>query len=137
MKRPKLIESTDYKDMRLLVPAHFTMLCELLDVTPEHVLSVFMSTVSSDHYLAAPPSKDSAISYFVRCDYGSPHFSRAIVQRMLDELAAINYLFPAAGNPKQVDEYVKWRTSYRRYWLEIWTKRKGQLKAAQGEENGE
>ncbi|RFM27931.1 hypothetical protein [Deminuibacter soli] len=111
-----------WKDLSLRLPPDFSMVCTLLDVSPEQVLIEFMDNVSRRIPSKGDAERDAALNYMLHCQYGNHLFNPADYTALFKELDAIRSLWP---QPKLqtaafIDDFVKWRSILHRNWFNKW-----------------
>ena len=74
------------KTITLNIPAQLSLLCELLETTPEAVLQSFVNDVSLEVNSSGSDEREMATSYFMRCGYGMNRYEHAQVEQMFDGL---------------------------------------------------
>ena len=104
------------------LPVPFLMLCNLINVTPEQMLTDFMDNLSFSLWRREGREKArTALSdYFVEAGYGNKYFTPDELKLMFTELDAIGLLFPKDADPETLDAYARWRKFHQEYWFNKW-----------------
>lgn len=112
-----------------ILPYQFLLLCRLMDVTPEQILTDFMDNLSCGSWKreGRDLSKQHLIQYFLAHGYGQHHYTVAEIEKMFKELDAIGLLFPYDSDSKTLDIYCKWRDDNYHYWFNKWFRKPRKL----------
>jgi len=118
-----------YADFKFVLPYQFLLICRLMDVTPETVVSDFMDNLSCGSWKrqGRDEAKEKLIAYFIEHKYGQHHYSSQDIQQIFKELDAIGLLFPKDAKDKMLDLHSKWREKYYHYWFKKWFKKPRKL----------
>lgn len=109
--------------MKIRINKQLKMLCEILDTTPQLVLQDFADNLSLDHeHTSGSDERMMAVSYFMRCGYGTHVLDYEEVEQMFDELNAIRSSFYNYGNPR-IEEYNEYRNKRYQEFYEEWKAR--------------
>ena len=74
------------QQITLDIPKQLSLICELLDTTPQAVLQTFINDVSLEVNSSGSDERAQAVSYFMRCGYGMHRYGYAEVEQMFDGL---------------------------------------------------
>ena len=107
------------QDMRLTLPYQFLLLCKLLGLPPQKVLTNFMVDAGCER-ISPPGVRVSAMDYFIRCGYGQDFYKPEDIRQMLWELEAISMLCSDEGSVEQIREHARWRDHQHAYWYKKW-----------------
>jgi hypothetical protein len=104
------------------VPYNFRLLCTLLQLKPEQVLSDFMNAIAFSPGTKGTERMQAAAAYFLKCGYGQDLYSREQVQQMFRELEAQHTLWPEllSMTSDQHRRHIAWRNMYVQYWFKKW-----------------
>jgi hypothetical protein len=122
-KQPQPWEGAHSEDMRLLLPAHFLMLCKLTNMDPQKVLHDFMSTLSMESFGKDNHAQQALENYFIHCGYGQDHYTIEDLHRIFSDLRAFGQLWPDGAKTKVIDKHSSWRSMYHKYWFKKWWKK--------------
>lgn len=104
----------------LLIPPGLDLLCQVLDVEVDQVLSDFMRALAGDH----SHHSSKAADYFLSRHYERQGFSAAEIQAMLQELQSLSRLWPENAPEDLVEMHVHWRQQYLSWWCDKWSRRR-------------
>lgn len=112
-----------------ILPYQFLLLCRLMDVTPEHILTDFMDNLSCGSWKREGRDliKQHLIQYFLSHGYGQHHYTVEEIEKLFKELDAIGLLFPYDSDNKTLDIYCKWREINYHYWFDKWFRKPRKL----------
>ena len=74
------------KKITLSIPSQLSLLCELLETTPEEILQAFINDLSLEVNSSGSDEREMATSYFIRCGYGMHRYEHEQVEQMFDGL---------------------------------------------------
>jgi hypothetical protein len=111
-----------HAEYRFILPYQFLLLCRLMDVPPQQVLTDFMDNLSCGSWKRAgrDQAKEHLINYFIAHGYGQHHYTEADIREIFKEMDAVGLLFPHNGSGKMVDLYSNWRDKHQTYWFKKW-----------------
>jgi hypothetical protein len=124
--KPDLKWQTDdyerHAEFRFTLPYQFLLLCKLMDITPEQVLTDFMDNLSCGSWKreGRDKAKEKLIEYFIEHGYGQQHYTVEDIREMFREMNALGLLWPNDAKMKLIDLYAKWREEYQTYWFKKW-----------------
>lgn len=112
-----------------ILPYQFLLLCRLMEVTPDQILTDFMDNLSCGSWKRKEKdlAKQNLIQYFLTHGYGQHHYTVAEIEKIFKELDAIGLLFPHDSNDKMLDIHVTWRDNYYHYWFNKWFRKPRKL----------
>ncbi len=118
-------QTGDYErhaDFRFTLPYQFLLLCRLMDITPDQVLTDFMDNLSCGSWKrqGRDKAKEKLIDYFVEHGYGQHHYTAEDIRTIFKELDAIGLLWPEGAKMKLIDLHAEWRDKYHTYWFKKW-----------------
>lgn len=127
-KEPKPVlewQTGDYKrqtEFKFTLPYQFLLLCKLMDVTPQQVLSDFMDNISCGSWKreGRDKAKNKLIEYFLEHGYGQQYYTVNEIESIFKELDAIGMLYPKGANTDIINEHTRWRENYHTWWFEKW-----------------
>lgn len=116
--------STHGEDMRLMIPANFSLLCNLFDIDKRKVLHDFLENVSLAITDKSDAQRKAAKEYFLECGYGQDYYSKEDIEQMFTELDAMRLVWPQFP-PREVDTElldvsVAFRDKFQRHWYNKW-----------------
>jgi len=102
----------------LEIPEQLTMLCELLETTPQAVLQAFVNDVSLEVNSSGSDEREQATSYFMRCGHGMHRYSFEQVEQMFEGLNWLRWqqyekkgaAFNALHRQFLKDWFAEWKT---------------------------
>lgn len=108
------------------LPPQFLMLCKLVNVAPEQMLTEFMDHLSFSSFRREGKDKarQALSEYFIAAGYGNGQYSEDELKCMFREMDAIGMLFPKDADAETIDAYAEWRASHQAYWFDKWQKLK-------------
>lgn len=111
-----------HADFRFTLPYQFLLLCRLMDITPDQVLTDFMDNLSCSSWKreGRDKAKEKLIDYFVEHGYGQHHYAPEDIRGIFGELDAIGLLWPEGAKSKMIDRHANWRDKYHTYWFRKW-----------------
>ena len=114
-----------YAEYRFILPYPFLLLCRLMDITPQKVLTDFMDNLSCGSWerRGRDQAKEHLINYFIAHGYGQHHYTEEDIRQIFKEMDALGALFPVNGKRKMIDLYTKWRSKHHAYWFKKWFKK--------------
>jgi hypothetical protein len=104
------------------MPANFIMLCKLLKVSEEKVLSDFMETFSNESYAMDHDQRNPLAAYVLKSGYGQEFYTRQEIEKLFSELEGISALWPEDAPTELLDAHIHWREKYMQYWFHKWEK---------------
>lgn len=109
-------------EYKFILPYEFLLICKLLDVEPQNVLSDFMNAVScgSVNGKGKEGAVTKAVEYFLECGYGEKFYSEQSRREMFRELNSLGILWPAGAKMKFIEMHAKWHTTYLNHWFKKW-----------------
>lgn len=113
---------TPHADFKLLFPPSFLMLCRLMEVTPQKVLTDFIHNLSgcgTTENMKKDPT-DLLIQYFILSGYGDAYYTEADIQCIFKEIGALAIVFPHNGKDELLNLYARWREEHYKYWFDKW-----------------
>lgn len=127
-KEPKPVlewQTGDYKrqtEFKFTLPYQFLLLCKLMDVTPQQVLSDFMDNISCGSWKreGRDKAKNKLIEYFLEHGYGQQYYTVNEIESIFKELDAIGMLYPKDADTDIINEHTRWRENYHTWWFEKW-----------------
>lgn len=123
-------EYARHAGLRFTLPMQFLMLCRLMEVTPEQVLTDFMDNLGCGSWRreGREKARESVTEYFIAHGYGQHYYGEEDIRLIFRELDAIGMLWPVKGKMKLVDLHSRWRDEYYRYWYRKWFRKPRRLK---------
>lgn len=118
--------SSKRRNLTLLVPSNFRMLCAILDARPEEVLHDFMWMVSySPSERATEKQRKAAKNFFLSCPFGQHACSKREMNKMFNELRAVRTVSDTTQNMNVADKGLYWKNHhmYAQYWFRRWLKK--------------
>lgn len=111
-----------HADFRFVLPYQFLLLCRLMDITPDQVLTDFMDTLSCSSWKreGRDRAKEKLIDNFFEHGYGQQHYTIEEIRSIFRELEAIGLLWPEGAKSKMIDLHAKWRDKYHTFWFKKW-----------------
>lgn len=86
--------SSKRRNVELLIPSNFRMLCAIIGIRPEAILHDFMWMVSySSLGHAEEKQRKAAKRFFLACRFGQPRYSRKEIKTMFRELKAVRTVY--------------------------------------------
>ena len=115
-------ELDQHFNFKSTMPLSFILLCKLMDVAPNTLLSDFMDNLScsSRNRENRDQAKGKLIDYFVEHGYGQDHYSTEDIRLIFREMDAVGLLFPTEGDDEMIDIYTEWREQHYQYWFNRW-----------------
>lgn len=111
---------------RFHIPHPFLLLCKLMEVTPQQVLTDFMNDLSHRN---VPVSGDLPVSggykelpaaYFLERGYGDKFYDAEDRKLILREIEAMGSLYPHSAPADVLEMHAAWRTQYLSWWFGKW-----------------
>lgn len=118
--------SSKVREVRLMIPSNLRMLCAILDVEVENLLSDFMWMLSYSHHNSATlKQRKAAKKFFMACRYGQPLYSKKQIKTMFDELKAERKIYETIEGMEQEDKNLFWKNNhmYMQHWFKRWFER--------------
>jgi hypothetical protein len=84
-------KSVRKQTIELNIPKQLTMLCELLETTPQEILQAFINDVSLEVNSSGSDERRMAVEYFMRVGYGMHRYNFEEVEQMFDGLNWLRY----------------------------------------------
>jgi hypothetical protein len=120
-KRDKPWDGAQTLDVKLRIPCDVVMLCKLTNVSPEDLLSVFLSCLAVENDKKnSEAAKEASINFFIRSGYGKKYYSEEELREMFKQLAIINDLWPGNASSRFIDVHAHWRKKYWKQWFKSW-----------------
>jgi hypothetical protein len=108
-------------ELRLRIPCDVVMMCNLMDIKPEHLLRDFLSCLAVENNERNPAkAKQACIDFFISYGYGSEYYSEEERRQMFTELQRINDLWFEEVPSKFIDLHANWRRKYWKQWFKKW-----------------
>jgi hypothetical protein len=105
-----------------ILPYQFLLLCRLMDVTPEQLLTDFMDNLSCGSWKRS--GKDEArkklVEYFLEQGYGQHHYTPDNIHSVFREMNAMGMLWPEHAEMRLIDIHSNWIREYHQYWFHKW-----------------
>jgi hypothetical protein len=110
------------QNLKFELPLQFLMICKLVNVSPEEIISDFMDNLAFGSWKreGREKARQLIVDYFIAQGYGRDLYSPEDIKSLFAELDAMGLLFPKDGEPQIIDAYSSWRDNHRRYWFEKW-----------------
>ncbi|HWK05699.1 MAG TPA: hypothetical protein VNS58_18795 [Puia sp.] len=108
------------QEFKIVLPLQFWLICKLLQVPPGKVLIEFMRNVGREPDAIEETRKNTAMDYFLNCEYGQQQLTRKDIHQMLLELDAIAALWPGMGTSRHMEKHVQLRDRYHELWQKKW-----------------
>ncbi|MEJ8840886.1 hypothetical protein WG954_00730 [Lacibacter sp. H375] len=124
--KPELKWQTEHysrrQEFRFQIPYGFLLLCKLLDTTPNDMLHWFMENCSYCSFEAEGKEQARAHlqDYIIAMHYGQEYYTQENIRQMMNELNAINMLWPKNAKPKFQTAHANWRNNYFNFWYKKW-----------------
>lgn len=115
--------SSKPRKVDLTIPSKFRMLCAILNVKAEIILSDFMWTMSYSYSNDATERKrKAAIKFFLICGYGQPNYTENDIREIFKELKAQRILYNTTKQMPQDDRELYWKNDhmYIQHWFKRW-----------------
>ena len=115
--------STKVRKVKLHIPSNLRLLCAILDVKVEKLLSDFMWMLSySHHNSASNKQRKMANKFFLACKYGQPLYAKKQIKQMFDELKAERKIYETTDGMDYEDNKFFWKSNhmYTQYWFKRW-----------------
>lgn len=111
-----------YPEYKFILPYQFLLLCRLLNITPEQVITDFLNNLSCGTWKreGRDKVKEHLLNYFMGHGYGQDIYTEEDIRQMFKEMDALGMLFPKNGKSKIIDVYAKWRKKHYNYWFKKW-----------------
>lgn len=111
------------RKIQLLVPSNLRMLCAILDVKVEKLLSDFMWMLSySHHSSASDKQREIGMNFILTSKYGQPLYSKKQIKQMFLELKAERKIHDTIDGMDYQDMnlFSKNCNMYKRHWFKKW-----------------
>jgi len=106
--------------IELEIPQQLTLLCELLEITPQQILQGFVNDLSYEvHGSNGSDERRMAGEYFLRVGYGMDGYEWEQVEQMLLELDNLRKEWPGNSAEKE-KEYQQTCRKYLDNWFKEW-----------------
>jgi hypothetical protein len=102
------------------LPLQFWLICKLLQVPPAKVLIEFMKNLGREPDAIEETRKNTAMYYFMSCQYGQEHLTEKDIHQLFMELDAIAALWPGMGTFKHMEKHIQLRDRYHELWEKKW-----------------
>ncbi len=119
-KQPQPWDGAHGEDMRLLLPAHFIMLCTLTNTDPQKIITDFMNTLGMESFGKDKAAQEALENYFIQCSYGQEQYTIEDLHHIFSDLLAFGQLWPERAKTKVIDKHSGWRSMYHKYWFKKW-----------------
>ena len=122
--------SSKVREIKLDIPSNLRMLCAILDVKVEKLLTDFMWMLSySHHNSATPKQRKAANKFFINCKYGQPLYAKNQVKQMFDELKAEREIYETIDGMDHEDKKLFWKNNhmYKQHWFKRWFEKNRQM----------
>lgn len=117
-------------EYRFILPYPFLLLCKLMEVTPEEVLTDFMDNLGCGSWKreGREKARERLVEYFIAHGYGQQHYSEEERQVIFQELDAIGMLWPLNAKMEMIELHSRWRDAYYHYWFQKWLRKPRNMK---------
>jgi len=119
LKQKKSTRQAGKQTISLKIPKQLTLLCELLETTPEQVLQNFIDDVSLEVGSSGSDERRMAAEYFMRVCYGMHRYNNDDVEAMFDGLNWLRWQWPG-NDPEKERQYQQQRTTFLKQWFKDW-----------------
>ncbi|HLX90683.1 MAG TPA: hypothetical protein VKR32_03315 [Puia sp.] len=111
-----------HADFRFTLPQQFLLLCKLMEVTPNQLLSDFIDNLSCSSWNrnGRENARSKLVEYFVDHGYGQEYYNQDDIRAIFRELEAIGLVWPKGGKMKLIELSSKWQRKFYRYWFKKW-----------------
>jgi len=109
-------------EIKCILPYQFLLLCKLMDITPEQLITDFMDNLSCGSWKrkGRDEAKKKLIDYFIEHGYGQHHYAVEDIRAIFREMDAIGMLWPQQANTEFVERHAQWVSEYHTYWFNKW-----------------
>jgi len=109
----------------LMLPYPLHLLCRLMKLDPEALISDFMDNLARVSWQQAEKQEVRQLmtDYFLAQGYGRDRFSADNIQKIFRELDAMESLYPVDGDDAILQKHVEWRETYQQYWFTKWNRK--------------
>jgi len=108
------------RTMELQIPRQLTLLCDLLEITPQEVLQGFINDLSQEvHASNGSDERKMAAAYFLRVGYGTGSYEWEQVSQMLEGLDILRGQWPG-NDPEAEKNYRRQCRTYLKQWYRQW-----------------
>lgn len=110
------------QEFRFHLPYGFLLLCKLLDTTPNDMLHWFMENCSYSSFQGEgkEQARGHLQDYIIAMQYGQEYYTEENIRQMMNELKAINMLWPKNSKSKFMTSHARWRDNYFNWWYKKW-----------------
>lgn len=115
--------SSKRRNLTLLVPSNFRMLCAILEIKPEEVLHDFMWLVSYSYSEPAnEKQRKAAKKFFLEGRFGQQACSQKEINRMFKELKALRTICDTTESIDVDDRELHWQGHHMhaQHWFKRW-----------------
>jgi hypothetical protein len=111
-----------FAEYKFALPYPFLLLCKLMNITPDQLLTDFMHNLSCGSWKreGRDMAKARLIEYFIEHKYGQAFYSETDIREIFKEMDAIGLLWPEQAKMKMMDLHAAWRDKYHTYWFKKW-----------------
>ncbi len=111
-----------YQNIRPQFPDLFFLLCKLMDVTPEQVLTDFANNLVGTPWKREERSeaRQKLVEYFISHGYGQKHYTPDEIRQIFREMEAMGRVFPTDGDDDIIDAYTHFQSLHEQYFFEKW-----------------
>lgn len=112
-----------WRELDLLIPGNFRMICAILNVKPERILIDFMWKLSCSAIDGATKKQRKAAQKFMLLSsFGDPFYSKNDLKKMFSELKAIRELSDTTGSMEEDNKELFWKNNhmYTEFWFKHW-----------------
>lgn len=111
-----------HADFRFTLPYQFLLLCKLMDVTPDQLLTDFMDNLSCGSWKreGRDKAKEKLVEYFIEHGYGQDLYSAEDIRAIFKEMDAVGLVWPDNAKMGMIDMYSAWRKKHHSYWFKKW-----------------
>ncbi len=122
VKPKKPWQGSQSLELRLRIPCDVVMLCKLMNLSVDNLLSGFLSCLAVESFDKNPEiAKKDCIDFFIHYGFGKGYYSEEDIRMMFTELAKVNDLFPKEETSIEfLDVHSHWREKYYEYWFNKW-----------------
>jgi len=111
------------KQLKLNIPRQLTLVCDLLETTPEQVLQAFINDLSLEVNSSGSDERRMAVEYCMRCCYGYHRYDLEQIEAMFDGLNWLRWQWPG-NDPEKEKQYQQQRQAFLKRWHSEWKSKK-------------
>lgn len=110
------------QEFRFHLPYGFLLLCKLLNTTPNDMLHWFMENCSYSSFQSEDKeqARQHLQEYIIAMHYGQEYYTEEDIRSMMNEIKAINMLWPNNAKEKFITKHARWRDNYFNWWYKKW-----------------